>query len=454
MDDGNPAVHLISFLILLTANMIFYGFGSAIQSLNESLLKEKAEANNKKAKKILEMTSNPGSFINTIQLVVTLVTIVMGAFYLNVFKQYFKLFIEFLSKNQVPVFSKMGMDVVGYVAILLTGFVLVYIILTFSVLVPKKIAMKYPEKWAFVFVDFIYVIMFLFKPITSMVVGTTNLFVRLFGIHSQDDNLDVTEEEIISMVNEGHEQGVLQASEAEMITNIFEFTDKDAKEIMTHRSSIVGIDGETSLKEAVMFMLNEKNSRYPVYVDNIDHIIGIIHIKDAFKILEEGADDKKPIKSFKHLIREAKFIPETHNIDTLFRNMQSLKTHMVIVIDEYGQTSGLVAMEDILEEIVGNILDEYDEDENFIQEKGDDEYELDGLTPLDELGEKLGINFDSEEFDTINGLMISKLERIPEENETFDMDYDGYHFKVLHVENKMIKKVLVTKLVPDNKGEN
>ena len=173
---------------------------------------------------------------------------------------------------------------------------------------------------------------------------------------------------------------MLQESEAQMITNIFEFTDKDAKDIMTHRSSIVGIEANTTLRDAVDFMLSEKNSRYPVYIDNIDHIIGIIHLKDACRVLEGGKNDNRPIKQIKDLIREARFIPETRNIDTLFRSMQSLKTHMVIVIDEYGQTTGLVAMEDILEEIVGNILDEYDEDETYIQEKGEDRYEIDGLT--------------------------------------------------------------------------
>ena len=253
------------------------------------------------------------------------------------------------------------------------------------------------------------------------------------------------------MVNEGHEQGVLQESEAQMITNIFEFTDKDAKDIMTHRSSIVGIEANTTLRDAVDFMLSEKNSRYPVYIDNIDHIIGIIHLKDACRVLEGGKNDSRPIKQIKDLIREARFIPETRNIDTLFRSMQSLKTHMVIVIDEYGQTTGLVAMEDILEEIVGNILDEYDEDETYIQEKGEDRYEIDGLTQLSDLSEKLDIDFSGEEFETLNGLLVAHMGHIPQEGDTFDMDYGGYNFKVMSVENKVIKTVLVTKL--DTKQE-
>ncbi len=265
---------------------------------------------------------------------------------------------------------------------------------------------------------------------------------RIFGGHQNDE----IEDEIISMVNEGHEQGVLQDSEAQMINNIFEFSDKEAKDIMTHRSNIVAIDGNITLQEAVTFMLNEKNSRYPVYIENIDHIIGIIHVKDAFKVLQEGKLNDKPVKSVKRIIREVKFIPETRNIDSLFRSMQALKNHIVIVIDEYGQTSGLIAMEDILEEIVGNILDEYDEDKELILEKGEDTYEIDGLTHLDELEERFGISFEEEEFETLNGFLISRLERIPNDDDLFDMDYGGYHFKVLSIENKVIKRVLVSKL--------
>ncbi len=256
---------------------------------------------------------------------------------------------------------------------------------------------------------------------------------------------NVIEDEILSMVNEGHETGVLQATEAKMINNIFEFSDKEAKDIMTNRSNIIGIDGNECLKDVVSFMLSEANSRYPVYIDNIDHIIGVLHLKDACRMLQDETKADKPVKSIKGLLRNANFIPETRKIDVLFKTMQSLKTHFVIVIDEYGQTSGVLTMEDILEEIVGNIFDEYDEEEAFIKSKGKDSYEIDGLTPLDELGETLDIDFSDLEFETLNGLMISKLEHIPAEHEDFEMDFSGYKFKILAVENKIIKRVLVSK---------
>lgn len=269
--------------------------------------------------------------------------------------------------------------------------------------------------------------------------------------HLQKEN-NVIEDEILSMVNEGHETGALQATEAKMINNIFEFSDKEAKDIMTNRSNIIGIDGSECLKDAVSFMLSEANSRYPVYIDNIDHIIGVLHLKDACRMLQDDTKADKPVKSIKGLLRNANFIPETRKIDVLFKTMQSLKTHFVIVIDEYGQTSGVLTMEDILEEIVGNIFDEYDEEEAFIKSKGKDSYEIDGLTPLDELGDTLDIDFSDLEFETLNGLMISKLEHIPSEHEDFEMYFNGYTFKILAVENKIIKRVLVSKN-PTKEGE-
>ena len=273
---------------------------------------------------------------------------------------------------------------------------------------------------------------------------------RIFSRKSANDEF---EDEIISMVNEGHEQGVLQESEAKMITNIFEFGDKEARDIMTHRTAIIGIDKELPLKEALNIMLTESNSRYPVYDGNIDHIIGILHLKDAMRAHEIHNKTNEPICEIDGLIREAKFIPETRHIDTLFHYMQSNKIHMVVVIDEYGQTAGLVAMEDILEEIVGNILDEYDEEELHINRNSDNEYVVDGMTSLEELGDTLFISFEDENFGTLNGFIISKLEKIPTENEEFDFDYKGYNFKVLSVENRMIKSVLVKKTA-DNEDIN
>lgn len=267
-------------------------------------------------------------------------------------------------------------------------------------------------------------------------------------IRSRQEN--VTEEDIKDMVNEGHEQGVLESSEAEMITNIFEFNDKEAGDIMTHRKNIVALDGSMSLREAAYFVLKEaKNSRYPVYGKDLDDIIGTVHMRDVLFHAENLQESRMEIANVPGVLRSAHFIPETRNINSLFKEMQSQKIHMEIVIDEYGQTAGIVTMEDILEKIVGNILDEYDVDEQYIVRGEGDALIMSGMTPLDEAQEELGIVFpeeDLENYDTINGLLISRLDRIPGDDEQPEIEYLGYRFCVLKVENKMIHSVRVTKL--------
>lgn len=266
-------------------------------------------------------------------------------------------------------------------------------------------------------------------------------FVKNPSVH--DD--DVTEEEIKSMVNEGHEQGVLLASEAEMINNIFEFGDKEAKDIMTHRKNLIVIDGNLSYNDAVSFIIENSKSRYPVYLDDIDNVIGVLHIKDAFAFAQKNEVFRTSIKDIPNLIREVDFVPETLNIHTLFKMMQAKKSHMVIVVDEYGQTSGAVAMEDILEEIVGNIEDEHDEEETLIRQNPDGSYLMNGLASMPEVIELLGLPVDEDAFETLNGFLVSLLEKIPNDGETAQINMYGYDFNVLKVEDKMIREVLVRK---------
>ena len=447
MDESGPTINVVLFLLLLAVDFIFYGFGAAIQKLNYGAVKEAAQTTkDKKKEKLLKIMDEPVIFINTIQVIITVSNMIIGSFFLDNMYRFLK--------TVLSVYSFASNETFALLVWLMSGAVLIFLILTMGVLVPKKIAARHSVGFSNFFIGPIYFVTVVLKPLTGMVTFTSNMVLRLLGMNPYQNDADVTEAEIISMVNEGHEQGVLQASEAQMITNIFEFSDKEASDIMTHRSNIVGIDGNMTLKDCVDFMLNEGiNSRYPVYIENIDHIIGIIHLKDACKFAQKANNEQRLVKNIKNLVREVKFVPETRHIDGLFHSMQATKNHMVIVIDEYGQTSGLVAMEDILEEIVGNIFDEFDEDEVLFKQKGQDQYEIDGLTPLEELEQLLNITFVEEEFETLNGLMVSRLEHIPKEKEQFNMDYAGYNFKILAVENKVIRKVLVTKINEIQEGE-
>ena len=230
-----------------------------------------------------------------------------------------------------------------------------------------------------------------------------------------------------------------------MITNIFEFDDKEAADIMTHRKSMVALDGETTLAEAMAFVVKEAvNSRFPVYEEDIDNIVGILHMRDMLAFAEKREDLDKPISKIPGLLREAHFIPETKNINALFKEMQSEKIHIEIVVDEYGQTAGLVTMEDILEEIVGNIMDEYDKEEPDIVERGNGAFLLSGQAPLDDVEDALKIEFEEEDrdnFDTLNGFLISRLGHLPEENERAEVTYGNYVFRILKAENKVIRTV-------------
>ena len=252
---------------------------------------------------------------------------------------------------------------------------------------------------------------------------------------------NITEEDVISLVNEGHEDGNILASEAAMIQNIFEFSDTDAKDIMTHRKNIVAINGDCSLREAISFINDNNMSRYPVYIEDLDNIIGILHIKDILMYYDKDIDNLK-VKDLHELLSVAEFIPETHGINTLFAKMQSKKRHMVIVVDEYGQVSGLLSLEDILEEIVGNIEDEHDEEENSIEVKTEDSFLMEGSTTLEEVEEILGTML-SENYETLNGYLVSLYGKIPEDGTSFTLEDDNYIFYVKNVEDKVIGSVYV-----------
>lgn len=236
---------------------------------------------------------------------------------------------------------------------------------------------------------------------------------------------------------------------AELIRNIFRYMDKDAKDIMTHRKNIVGIDGETVLEDAFAFMMEEKYTRFPVYKEDIDEITGILHLRDAMTCYLDAKLRKKPVCSLVDYIRPVTFIPETKSIDRLFRQMQAEKNHIAVVLDEYGQTSGLVAMEDILEEIVGNIMDEYDEEEELVIKQSDGVWIADGFAGLEGLEDLLEVSFEQEEVETLNGFLIAQLDRIPAEGECFVVEHGGYRFTVLSVDNNTIRSVKIEKCMQE-----
>lgn len=450
MDDGGTSVSgIILFLVLLFIEAILTGFNKAISLMNEKEIERRAQEDKDRKSILLNSIAIRATvYINSIQMITTLIELVMGCFFLP---RWSAMFSTWLSR--LAMFRNVSDVLRGWIALIIATVCLMYILLTFGILFPRKLAQRYPDAWAYKLIKPIHFVRTVLYPLTGIVAVSANAFLRLFGFRTTDEQTDVTEEEIISMVNEGHEQGVLEAGEVEMITNIFEFGDKQANDIMTHRNNITAIDSQMPFKDALNFMLRESNSRYPVYEENIDHVTGVLYLKDAMRIHTSDEGLNLPVGAVDGLVREAVFVPETKNIDDLFRSMQSEKNQMVIVVDEYGQTSGLVTMEDILEEIVGKIMDEYDPEENYIRESGENEYVIEGMTRLDDLKERFDISFGETEFETLNGYIISRIDRIPDENESFEVQIDGYNFKIVNVEKNVIQSVLVTKLPEEAEDE-
>lgn len=444
MDDGaSPVTGILMFVVLILFDFVIFGFIAAMQNLNEAAIEKMAKDGDKHAGLLLKYTDKTDCYMHVCQLLIMLAHMLLGFYQVLLWRDFF-----FAASEEKWILF--GENVLIFA-------VLIVLVLIFGIYTPEKVAARKPEKWAMRLVTMVHILEIIFFPFTFLADGLANLMARILGVDPLSDTDDVTEEEIISMVNEGHEQGVLLASEAEMIHNIFEFDDKEAKDVMTHRKNIIAIDGTATFLEALEFIKENNYSRFPVYIDNIDNIIGVLHIKEALTLSLESSVFEKQIKDIDGLVMDVDFIPETRNINTLFTRMQAKKSHMVIVVDEYGQTSGIVAMEDILEEIVGNIEDEHDDEERMMEKQPDGSYLINGLAPFEEVLEELGIEWDEEEeddFETLNGFLISLIDKIPSDDEVFSAVAYGYLFEILSVENKMIKSVRVTKLPDEEMKES
>lgn len=440
MDDGNWPLSILIFLGFILTDGMLYGFGAAIQHLNGGILEKEAGEGNKRAGRLLAVLEQPTEFVSTVQIVTNLIGLISGAVILKHAGAFLSLMIH---KTGIRLEEPWTVLATAVAAVALLS-----VLISLGIVIPKRLASRKPEKWAYRFLGSARLAVLIFKPFAGLVSGLSWLVLRPMGVELHDKNDNVTEEDIMLMVNEGHEQGVLEADEAEMISNIVELGDKQAGDIMTRRRNVAALPVSMSLGEAVDYILSEGvNSRFPVYGEDIDDIRGILHLRDAMTCAQSPKNREKRLDQVEGLLRTAHFIPETRNINPLFKEMQSQKIHMEIVVDEYGQTAGIVTMEDILEEIVGNILDEYDEDEEMISRREDGSFVFDGLTPLEDVSKELKLAFDgedSENFDTLNGFLVSRLNRVPKEGETPQVRYGGYLFQIVSVENKVIHSVSVT----------
>lgn len=419
-------------VVLILLNAYFAASEIAFISLNDAKIEKQAKEGNKKAKQIYKMLKNPSKFLATIQIGITLAGFLSSAFASDAFADK----LAPMLNNLLPM---LGTDTWRTISIILITILLSFFTLVFGELVPKRLAMKYYEKVSFGTIGVIRGISFITAPFVKLLTFSTNVISKIFGVKENEEEI-VTEEEIKMMIDEGEEKGTIDQEEKELLNNVFEFNDTTASEIMTPRIDIFALKISQDLYEVLDELDDYKYSRIPVYEDTIDNIKGIILIKDILKDLR----DKKKI-NIKKLIKEVHFVPESVPIDKLFRQLQRNKMQMAIVIDEYGGTAGLVTMEDILEDLVGNIFDEHDEEELEYELIDENTYMVNGNISIGDLEKIIGIEISDGDYETLSGYLLGKLEELPPEGEETIIEDGKLTYKIEEYEDKRIKRVKICK---------
>lgn len=451
MDDPGPALDIILKLVLLFVLIFFNAFFAmseiAIISLNDTKMQKLAEEGNKKAKQIVKLTENPNRFLSTIQIGVTLAGFLASA---SASQNFADLLMNALKHTAIV--NVIPESVINGISVVLITIITSYFSLVLGELAPKRIAMQVPEKVSFKVVGILLFIAKIAKPFVKVLSVSTNGVVRLFGFDPNADEENVTEEEIRMMVDVGGEKGVIEDSQKEMIDNIFEFDDLDAGDIMTHRTDMTAIEVSRSLEEVAELAIENGYSRIPVYEDDPDSIVGVLYAKDLLKYVGHNIPADLTISK---VMRKALYVPETQSCGDLFKAMNDSHTQFAVVVDEYGGTAGIVTLEDVLESIVGNIQDEYDDEDEEIVQINETTFTIDGITDLDEVDELVGTKLPEGDYDTLGGFVISLLGYLPSESdpEPAVAEYDNLRFTVLNFEDRRIGEIKV-EILPKEENED
>lgn len=432
MEDSGVLLSLILLTFLIFLNAFFAMSELAIISINTNKMKKRAEEGNKKAKLLLKIIDSPSDFLATIQVGVTLSGFLASAVAAEKFVGILTGYFSFLPLKP---------DLLGGIILIVITLILSYFTLIFGELVPKRIAMKFPDKIALAIIKIVWFFYLISRPFVIFLAASTNAVLKLFGLNGEDEE-EVTEEEILLLVEEGEEKGFIEHRERDMIKNIFEFDDKKVSEVMTHRTDIVAVAIDTSLKDIIKIIDEEGYSRIPVYKDSLDNIIGVLYIKDLLPLLtQESCGENKNIEEY---LRQIPFVPETKQCGMLLKQFQEEKIHIAIVVDEHGGTEGLVTMEDLLEVIVGDIEDEHDEEEEEIVALSNGLFVFDAATPVEDVEEYFDCNvFSGDDYDTIGGFMIEELGYIPKKGEKVLAGKGEYILTVLEADSRRILKIQV-----------
>lgn len=435
MNEDNIVLRVVFLVFLIAVNAFFAASEIAIISLNDGKIKRMAEEGNKKAKQIAKLISEPSKFLATIQVGVTISGFLASAVAAESFSGRIT---EALHPFMANVVSP---DVLAAVVLVIITCVLSYFTLVFGELVPKRFAMQNCEAVSMAVIGFLTIFEKFTRPFVKFLSFSTNTIIKLFGGDPNAASENVTEEEIRMMVDLGEEKGTIEIAEKEMIENVFDFNNITASEVMTHRKDIIGISKNATLDEILVLMEEEKYTRFPIYEDDIDNIIGMLHSKDVIKYLNNKNGLKFKIDD---IMRPIYFVPDSKMIDDIFRELQKNKMYMAAVVDEYGGTAGILTIEDLTEQIVGNIFDEYDSEEPIDFIALDENTQLvEGTVNLVEVEKKFDKKLPADEYDTLGGFIMGHLGFVPEEGDRPEFEFNGLLFKVEEVVEKRITKVKI-----------
>lgn len=431
-------IQIIILIVLILINAFFSLSEIAVITLNDKKIKKMAQNGHIKAIKVLSLIENYGDFLATIQVGVTLSGFLTSA---SASKSFSDPISQSLSFLNIPY------EILGGISTFIVTIVLSYFSLVLGELVPKKIAMQYSETVSFSVVNILIFTSKIFKPFIKLLSSSTNIIIRILGMSPDANEKVVTEEEILMLVDAGEEKGIIEQKAKDMIENIFEFDNTAASEIMTHRTDVIAAENTVPIKEIMKIAIKTGKSRIPIFREDLDNIIGILHVKDILKFV---AKDTFKTINIKDIIRPVMFIPNSKRCNEIFSDFTSNKIQIAIVVDEYGGTEGLITMEDLVESILGNIQDEYDQENEEIHRINDNTFTVDGTTPIDEIEETFNIKIPKGNYDTIAGFMTSKLGKIPKKDSNDYVNIGNIKFVAYEVTDRRISTIQVLKDSNDN----
>jgi putative hemolysin len=432
-DDGTLILQILLQIFLIFVNAIFACAEIAVISMNDNKLSKLAAAGDKRALRLTKLTEQPARFLATIQVGITLAGFLGSAFAADNFSDYLVHWLISLGVD-IPVST---LDSISVIVITL---ILSYFTLVFGELVPKRAAMRRAEQMALAMSGLVYIISKIFAPLVWALTSSTNAILRLFGIDPNAEDEEITEEEIRLMVDAGSEKGAINFIEKEMIQNIFEFDDKTAGEVMTHRTEVSLLWLDETDEQWDKTISESRHSIYPVCNENTDDVVGILNIKDYFRI-----KDKTRENILQSAVKPAYFVPETVRADVLFRNMKKSRNHFAVVLDEYGGVNGIITMSDLLEQIVGDLEndDTIPPESPEIERIDSQTWIIQGSAPLDLVAGQLGVLLPEDDYDTFGGLVFGLLGYVPEDGSTPELEEFGLSIKVIEIKDHYLVKAIV-----------